>query len=146
MSKEEAADKLPRVPSWMVHSKARDVGCSLITIGWLLLFYRHAPWWTYVISLVLQVLAYSTYWDELPANHGKDNFFMHGFFVALALFPIVIFTGMWLGFTARCIALALAMGIWSLLFGNVDIEESGRGGWAQITLLAMLIPIVSYQL
>ena len=77
------------VPKWMINSNTRDIGCSFLTIIWMFLFYSHAPFWIYLISLVLQKLAYSTYWDKVPFNKGEDNFWMHGFFIALATFLII---------------------------------------------------------
>ena len=138
LSKEEAAERWRWVPRWMINSKTRDVGCSLVTIGWLLAFFRHGPWWTYVLSFGLMWGALSTYWDEVPFNHKNDNFFMHGFFIALAIFPLAIYTG-WVGFVIRCITLSLVMGILCALSADADVEELGRGALIAATLPLLLI-------
>ena len=143
LGKEDWQKRWRWVPQWMIHPKARDVGCSLLTLGWLLLFFRHGPWWTYLLSTILSIGAYSTYWDEVPFNHGKDNFYMHGLFIGLSTFPIIIFTGGWMAFSIRAVVLALAMGIWSKVWLNDDAEELGRGAAAQLTLALMRIGMAS---
>ena len=70
--------------------------------------------------------AISTYWDEVPFNKGEDNFWMHGFFVGLAAFPIAIITGHWWLFIIRCLILAVWSGVWSLIWKWDVVEESGR--------------------
>lgn len=86
--------------------------------------------------------ALSTYWDFIPFNKGKDNFFMHGFFIALSYFPYCIWGNMpWLNLGIRCIVLALVIGglnwfVNKYKIANRDkIEEEGRGASIPLSLL-----------
>lgn len=71
--------------------------------------------------------AMTTYWDRWPPNKGKDNFFMHGLFIGLALLPIAYGSGLWVEVIVRSFVMAFVMGIWCTVFSNVDWEEYGRG-------------------
>lgn len=136
LSKEEAAQNWPWVPQWLINSKTRDVGCSLLTVGWMLLFYPTVDWWCYLVAFGISWGMLTTYWDFL---FGYDNFYAHGFGVALALLPFAILTGMWIGFAIRLVVLSLAMGIWSQQTGNADAEELGRGAVIVLSLPLALV-------
>ena len=132
----EGNQKYPWVPSWMFNSKTRDVGVSLVTLGWLAACYPTVAVWAYPVTFGASWGSLSTYWDFL---FGFDNFWMHGFMIGLAKFSFAICTGMWIGFAIHCVVLALAMGMVSAFSGNVDVEELGRGAATGATLPLMLI-------
>lgn len=137
LSKEEGKSKFPWLPLWIFNTKTRDIGCSVISVLWMFLFYcDYFPWWIYLISFGATWGALTTYWDFI---FGEDNFFAHGAMIAAALFPFIILNGFWVGFVIRIVTLSLFMGIWCKIFGNADIEEYGRGGAIAATLPLMLI-------
>lgn len=139
MSQEEADKKLPWVPDALVDGWVRDFFCTALVAAWAVFFLPRTNWWLYVISFGLMYGAMTTYWDEVPWNKGRDNFWMHGFFIGLALFPMTIGTGMWLGFGIRCMVLALGMGTLCAIASDVDVEEYGRGALIMATMPLMLI-------
>lgn len=136
LSKEQAKQQIPWCPSWLINSKTRDVGCSLIAVGWMLLFYPRMEWFVYLISFGLTWGALSTYHDYI---NGKDNFWLHGLGVALAFVPFSMDVDWILGLALRCLALAILMGAWCAIFKNDWIEELGRGAFIIATLLILLI-------
>jgi hypothetical protein len=78
--------------SWydcITHSKARDVGCNLVV---LIVWWLHAGfflnlWWVYLLVFLLQLGAFSTYWDFI---FSYDNYGVAGTMVGLALFPLAV--------------------------------------------------------
>lgn len=159
LSKEQAKRDIPFIPSWVINSKTRDIGCTLITLLWLYLFLP-LNFWGYIIFGVLMFLALTTYWDESKYSwkniickkinwmFPEDNFFLHAFFIALAIFPI-LFKGYIFGFLLRCAILAIIMGVWchvlpkskipiiKKVFSNDYVAEFGRGFFIIITLLIL---------
>jgi len=117
-------------------TKYRDLGCPLVTFIWMLLYYQSAPWWVHFISFGLMFGALTTYWDRI---FKEDNFYFHGFMVALAYLPYAIITGLWIGFLIRCVAVSVFMGLWCRYFSNDWIEEFGRGGITGASLPLLLI-------
>lgn len=136
LSKEQAKQQIPWCPLWLINTKTRDVGCSLIAVGWMLLYFPKMDWFIYLISFGLMWGALTTYWDFI---NGDDNFWLHGFGIALAFLPFAIVSGDWLWFAARCLALAVLMGGWCAVFKNDWVEELGRGAFIVLTLLILLI-------
>jgi hypothetical protein len=136
LSKEQAKQQIPWCPSWLINSKTRDIGCSLIVIGWMLMFYPHVAWYWYLLSFGAMWGALSTYWDFI---NGEDNFWLHGFGIGLALLPIAIGSGHWFGFGVRAVALAVLVGTWCAIFKNDWVEECGRGAFIVLTLPILLI-------
>lgn len=136
LSKEQARQQIPWCPSWIINSKTRDVGCSLLTVLWMILFYPHVHWYVHLISFGLMWGALSTYWDFL---NGKDNFWLHGWGIGLACLAYAIDSGLWIGFGVRAFALAVLMGVWCAIFKNDWIEEYGRGAFVIATLPILLI-------
>ncbi len=136
LSKEQAKKQIPWIPAWLINSKTRDVGCSLLTIIWVYLFCPHVAWYLYLLSFGLMWGALSTYWDFI---NGEDNFWLSGFGVGLALFPIAIGSGQWVGFGVRAVVLAVLMGAWCIIFKNDWVEELGRGAFIVLTLPLLLI-------
>lgn len=142
MSKEEAKLKIPWFPQVLVKGWFRDVNCTLVVLGWHMLFFD-APLWAYGVSYLLMHLAMTTYWDDKSVNWAKpkDNFYLHGIFIALALSPLTYFTHQWFGLVLRTGSLGLIMGVLSWVFSEVDVEEYGRGvmiGWTLPILFAVL--------
>jgi hypothetical protein len=132
----EGAVKYPWVPMWMFNSKTRDAGCSLVTTGWMAIFYPHVAWYIYVVTFGALWGMTSMYWDEV---FGYDNFWFHGFMIGVVKLWFAIMTGMWLGYAIHCVVLALVMGGISALSGNVDVEEMGRGAATGATLPLMMV-------
>jgi len=128
MSKEEARDKLPWVPSFLVRSFTRDLGCTLIIMTWVYFFLPQIDdKRLYFYSAVAMYASLTTYWDRWPGNKGEDNFFMHGLFIGLSLLPIAYGTGLWFELIVRSVVMGIAMAIVCTATSNVDIEEYGRG-------------------
>lgn len=97
---------------FLLDTKWRDVGCSLLIIfTWILLFgFSITHWWVYLIMLGLHWAAFSTYWDWV---FKKDNLWVAGFFVGLASLPmIIIIDWIWWFIIIRAVVLAI---IWGLL-------------------------------
>jgi len=157
-------DKLPR---WLFSKKIRRGFCTLFSISWMAMFYPHVPWWVHMLSFGLVLLGVTTYFDSAKFNWMRpdDNFYLHGFFIALGCILYPIFTGMWLGFGLRVIVLALLMGLLSekwadpiviylkaklskypKLYTKIErfikddwVEELGRGLLIILTKILMLI-------
>lgn len=134
------------VPDWMIDTKARDIGCALITLFWMIAFFKfpvNIDLWKIIVSHTVCFLgtfgALTTYWDSL---FGYDNFYAHGFMIGLAKIMYAIFTGCWIPFILYCILLGITMGLlsnkvdWSK-FGIRDDygDECSRGGIMQLLLL-----------
>jgi len=71
-------------------------------------------------------------------DRKQDCFYTHGFFIGVAYLPYAIYTGNWIWFVARCVILALFMGLWCKFFKNDIVEETGRG-FALIASLPLLL-------
>ena len=135
MSKDPATN--PKwIPMWARQRWMRDWVCPLFTYGALLLFWQPSSTLGYLLlipSYGILGLALTTYWDWVPFNKGKDNFYMAGFFCGLASI-LLIFAGLSIWFIlARSIFLALFWGgmNWYLNKYAVEyrdvIEEMSRG-------------------
>ena len=107
--------------------QTRIIGVPFIT--YLLSFFLGVHSFWLFLAFVLTIGAISTYWDFLWAKERNfDNFWLHGWFIGLAAFPVALSTGHWWLFFIRCILLAVFMGIWSHWIWKWDIaEETGRG-------------------
>lgn len=95
---------------WMLDTKWRDWGCSLlVTIVAVGITGVQLQFWpAYVGVFLLHWAAFSTYWDRL---FGYDNLWFSGLMVGLALFPIVfINTYFWWIVALRAIILMLLWG------------------------------------
>jgi len=77
------------IPVWLRQGWVRDWLCPICTLIALIIKHPHLlfSWWTFLAYGLLGG-ALTTYWDEVPFNKGQDNFWMAGFFVGLALFPL----------------------------------------------------------
>ena len=132
----------PWLPEWAFDTKARDIGCGLCAVGLVFaLGLTAGVSWYYLlaasfVAIVAQLGALSTYWDSIPFNKGKDNFYMHGAFCGLALFPFALVCPeiTWLDTVIRVVVCAVGMGLWSYLTDHVwrprrsdIVSEMGRG-------------------
>ena len=109
-------------PRWLFKSWTRDwIIAPLCALACY--FYGVHSWWL-ILTIPLTGGALSTYWDWVYKD--TDNFWMHGFFVGLAAFPIAIATGLWWMFAIRTLLLAVWMGGWSKAFSNPHLEDTGR--------------------
>lgn len=113
----------------------RRFGCPLV---WMITFFLLKGfslqyWYLYLITYILSAVAMSTYHDYLTKDGSEDwkCWLLTGACYALAALPL-----MWAGlnlfwFIIRVIATAVVTMVWSEIFGNVEIEERGRG-WAYL--------------
>lgn len=105
--------------------QCRVIGIPLLmaALAWILGVHS---WWL-LLMIGAMIGAISTYWDFLaPEEQNRDNFFLHGFFIGLATFPIAIATGHWWMLLFRCLFLAVACGWWSAIMKWDVGEEFGR--------------------
>ena len=117
--------------TWM-----RDWTIPAVVIGVMLYLGIQAVWWAWVLSYILIGAALTTYLDRV---FGYDNFYAHGFLIALGLLPIVLAGSLeWLPFLIRAIVLGLSMGWWCRKFSNDIVEEVGRGGLIIFTLFLFI--------
>ena len=105
----------------------RDAGVPLCMILFMTLI-GHWHW-----SLILcggamwGALTTYRYFLPKPTNYKWFHYAMHGFFIALAMLPIVWFNGNWFWFGGRVVACTGLVSLWSHLIGWDDLEEWGRG-------------------
>ena len=146
-SKADQDAEYPWIPSWFKKiPKKRDGMAGLLSIYALSLLVN-APFWTFFISWGILWGSLSTYYDEVPFNKGKDNYWMHGFLCGLSIFPVAIWGDLsYIDLAVRSIGLGIAMGGWSYLadevikFKRSDIvSELGRGGF--LTLSNLLVKL-----
>jgi hypothetical protein len=113
----------------------RRIGCTLCVTLWTFLFVTENPW-----ALVGQAIcvygALTTYWDGVFI---EDNFWMHGFALGMAAFPLFFVGVSPLIIMVRAVFLAILMGIWSEHFDKDVVEEYGRGFVFIITLPILLV-------
>ena len=126
--------------SWL-----RDIGVSLcicLTLALLGLKLSLLAWLSLIPCFGLMWASISTYHYFLPKPKDYTALFyaLHGFMVALAVFPFAWATGHWVGFGIRCVACAGAMYGWYYLAKwNDTIHEAGRGFILCISSLLFLI-------
>jgi len=100
--------------------QTRVVGIPLLMAGLAWILGIHS-WWL-LLMIPAMIGAISTYHDYL----GEDNFFVHGFVIGCATFPIALYNGHWWMLLFRCLLLAVACGGWSKVMKNPVVEEFGR--------------------
>lgn len=129
----EGRERFPNLPEWVFNTKARDVGCALVTFAGYTIYssFLGVPWFIHLLCFLLLFGSLTTYWDWIT---GKDNFWLHGLACGLAYVPYGFYTGDWTQIITRCFVLAVLMGGISLISGNDVVEETGRGASLIITL------------
>ena len=127
------------------NTKARDFGVPIVMIAMMWLWgMLH---WSLFFCFGLMFGAMTTYWDFVnhwimipdPDREYSWNWFLHGFFGALAMFPVVWALDLWPGFWIRNIIVAFLIAVWSEKNGNAVWEECGRGFIFIITIPLLLI-------
>lgn len=136
LGKDQAKQQIPWCPAWLINTKTRDVGCSLLAVLWMFLFFPRVEWFLYLISFGLLWGALSTYWDFFT---GDDIFLLHGVGIGLALLPVVTGVDFHRGFSILMLVMPLLMEIWCRVFKNDWVEELGRGAFIVATLPLLLI-------
>lgn len=121
---------------WYFNTKMRDIGCSIITILSLFILKIFVPFWAYLFTFGLSWAACAAYWQM---DEHKWGFWPHGLGLSLATLPIAYITGHWWGFSIRCIIFTTLITLWSEFWGDVNIEEGGRGALIILTLPLLLI-------
>jgi hypothetical protein len=127
--------KYPKI-AWAIDGQARRTGCTLLTafVAWRFIYPIIAPWWAWLLTILLSYASITTYWDFMFKN--EDNFFMHGFMLGFSFLPLVLWGNLSPSlFIGRAVALSLLMGIWCEIHGNDTAEELGRGFFLTATLL-----------
>lgn len=127
--------------SWydfLSNTKARDIGCSLIVLGYLYLSGVRAEGWQWLISFGFSWLALTTYhkWLNPLFGHTKHKVYWYGWFahglgcgLALSFLPIPFRS-----IVLRTVITGLLMSGWSEVFADPTWEEAGRGFFLAITL------------
>jgi len=125
-------------------TKWRDVGVPVIA---LLAMIALGLWhWSLILASVLlfaSMTAYHKWVGKLLGLGGEDVFWpswaVTGLFYGLSMIPYAYFTGLWLAFGIRCLALAILTAVWSHFIDDVNFEEGGRGFLIIISLLIFLL-------
>jgi len=135
---DEGRKKFPNLPGWLFDTKARDIGCSIVSfLHMMFVIHIGAPWWAHLTSFLMMFGALTTYWDWL---FGYDNYWFHGFVIGLAYFPYAIDDyHLWWIVGVRAVALAVFMGAWCAIFKNDVVEEGGRGASIPASNLLFLL-------
>ena len=100
--------------------QTRVIGIPVLMAGLAWLLGIHS-WWL-LLMIPAMIGAISTYHDYI----GFDNFWLHGFVIGCATFPIALYNGHWWMFAFRCLFLAVSCGGWSQAVKNDVLEELGR--------------------
>ncbi len=127
------------------NTKVRDFGVPFITgiVIWRLgLLVNPLAVLALIPSLGIMSAALTTYRYFLPKpkDYSWYHYSLHGFMCSLALFPLMFFTGSWLGFWLRVITCTVGLGVWYFVaVKNDDLHEFGRGAILITSLLWFLI-------
>jgi hypothetical protein len=123
------------------NTKFRDLGLPACWVASLLVLGIDCPWWAFLAASGLLFGSCTTYLDSI---FGYDNLWASGALVALAAFPVTLFTGHWWLFAARAVILAVIWGSLNrwlpehILFWHRDtVEEFCR--YAVVILTCWLI-------
>ena len=121
----------------------RRFGCPLVIYGylWLISPYKNLKWAIFApIAYILTALALSTYHDYLAPDGSSENWLcwlVTGFVYGLAAFPFIWCGVSMVAIVIRTIVLGLLTMGWSLIWQDVNTEESGRGA-----ILAATVPLL----
>jgi hypothetical protein len=136
-------------------TKWRDCGVSAVIILLTILLGVVSGLWVWLslipcFGLMWGALSTYRYFLPKPKDYTYPYYALHGFMIALAMFPFAWASSRWLGLAIRSIASGLLMGAWSYLILNVlqpkiswkhwDVcHECGRGAIIVATVPLMLI-------
>lgn len=88
----------------------------------------------YLISFLLHWACLSAYWKGKAEDMEWWNWFLHGFFIGLAMIPFVfIDVDLWL-ILFRSVVLGFTMMAWSVKVKKAAYNEFGRGALIVLTL------------
>ena len=126
------------------NTKVRDIGVPIVMLATI---YMLGGWhWSLIPSAIALGGALTTYnkWLGKLLGLGKDDVFwpswaVTGAFYGMAMLPYAYFTGLWLAFGIRCVALAILTAVWSHFVDEVNLEEGARGAFIIATLPILLI-------
>lgn len=116
----------------------RILGCPLCVVIVLLgLFWgKSVPFWAYLLAFGANAGAVSAYWGQ---DEKKFGYWLHGLGLSLAILPVILFTGSWLGFALRTILLTSTICLWSEYTKWDVLEEWGRGFLIIISLASIVL-------
>ena len=124
-------------------TKYRDLGVPALCLPYLwFLGHSHllGPFWLQIALFLgvfgLMFWALTTYWDFL---FGFDNYWFHGFAVAVACVPLYFLGFHWWAIVIRCVILAVLVGGWSAWIKLDWLEEGGRGFFIAATIPLLLL-------
>lgn len=123
------------------YSKAwRRFGCPVIILLGCFAVGIRAAWWQWLLAYGLQYGSLTTYF-EVDKNDDTNwyEWILTGAITALAIFPLMFGSGLWLPMVYRIIVLSAFTTIWSEAISNAVLEELGRGVLLVGTLLIFLI-------
>lgn len=117
---------------------ARRLGCSLLLLAsvCLLLGFSWSGWWVYLLLLIANYGALSTYHDYLVKD-GSENWLcwtMTGFVYGLACLPLIWLGVHWYAILIRAVVLAIAIPLLRENTVKVEVEELGSGFLYLVTL------------
>lgn len=114
------------------NTKIRDLGVPTVCTGLIILLGIPDGLWSYLalipsFGIMFGTLTTYRYFLPKPTDYTWVHYALHGFMVALALFPFAWATGLWLGFIIRVLTCAIGVGAWSHFTKWDILEEGGRG-------------------
>jgi hypothetical protein len=137
-----------RVGGTSAGTKWRDLGVPVIATAFLLILgLKSQIWgvWGLIIAIFLHFgllfAALTTYWKKKGTDAKWWNWLLHGLGLSLAILPVILFTGNWLGFLLRTLILTASITIWSEYTKWDVLEEWGRG----FLIIASIASIVLFR-
>jgi len=128
---------------WYLNTKVRDVGVPLVFLGamyWIGLWH-----WSLLICAVLLFVTLTSYnkWAGRLLGYPEDDVYwpswlVTGLLYGLSLIPYAYFSGHLTAILVRAMMLAVLTMLWSCVWAQVEIEESGRGALIILTLAVLL--------
>lgn len=119
------------------NTKVRDMGVAACVVAWFAASGFLS--WELLLVFGLQFGSETTYFKKKGRDAVWWNWVLVGFVTSLAVLPAVIHYGHWVGFGLRVFAQTFLVATWSMMFGDVEWEEGGRGAWQILTLPLLLI-------
>lgn len=119
----------------------RRLGIPLLcSLPALLVLDVKMPFWAWIVTLGLEYAALTTYCSPDDDNVIAKEWAMTGALYGLSNVLVATFNHVMIfGFVLRIIGLALFTMVWSVAFGNVKIEASGRGAAFTLSKLIYLL-------